>query len=292
MSVHDALGTAGVVTTSQGPIHHRDTGEPANHNGHTLVLNAGFMMNGDLWLPIVPGLHAAGFRVISLDPPSGAQAEPLDPGADLSPPGMAAILGDVIIGLGLDACTLVANDSGCAVSQLLLLSDHPANEVITRVVFTNGDFFENFPPKAFRPLLTLPKIPGAVTATVKALQSRAVWQAPTAFGWLSNDPLPDAVKDSFLNPSLRDEAIRGQLADVLSGIDNRFTIEAAERFGEITVPVTFVWGQADRFFKAAHADKAAGLLPKATVVKIPGARTFVMWDAPEATIAAIADAHA
>lgn len=291
MPVSTALGTADVVRTSQGPIHYRDTGPAVEPNGHTLLMLAGFLASGDLWRPVVPGLHANGFRVVTIDPPSGAQPEPMHRDADLTPPGLARIVGEVLEALDLDEVTIVANDSGCAVTQLLLTGDVPSAKRVGRVVFATGDFFEHFPPGPFKPLLALPKVPGGLTAMAHALRSRAIWQAPTSFGWLSNDPLPDDIKDAFLQPALRSKEIREDIAKVLSGIDHRYTLEAAEHFGDIDLPVLFLWAAEDRFFPPSDADKAAALMPDAQVVMVEGARTFVMWDQPDAVIDAIARFH-
>ncbi len=279
------------VATSAGNIHVRDTGAPGNHNGHTLLLMCGFLNNGDLWRPVVPGLHANGFRVITIDPPMGSHTEPMRRDADLSPAGMARILGETIVALDVGEVTLVGNDSGCAITQLLITSDHAGSDLVARVVFATGDFFENFPPKVFRPLLLLPKIPGGVAAAVTALRAKAFWQSPTSFGWLTNTALPDDIRESFLAPALADADVRDDIGKVLSGLDPQITLDVAERLHTYDRPVLFAWAAEDKFFPVAHAHRAAALMPDATVVLIPGSRTYVMWDNPDALVAAITTFH-
>lgn len=291
MPVDPVLGTPTVLTTTQGPIHVRDLAPAGTPNGHTLLMVPGFLASGDLWKPVVPDLARAGFRVITMDPPVGAHPEPMHPDADLTPIGLARIQGEVIEQLDLDGVTIVANDSGCAVTQLLLTEDFPAAKRVGRVVFATGDFFEHFPPGPFVPLLSLPKVPGALTAMTKALRSNLVWQAPTSFGWLSNDPLPRDVRDAFLGPALGSKEIRRDVGKVLTGIDKSYTLAAAEKFGTVDVPVTFLWAGADKFFPVSDAHKAAALLPDAEVVEIEGARTFVMWDAPQRVVDEIVRCH-
>ena len=70
------------------------------------------------------------------------------------PRGVARIVNDVLDALGLHDVTLVGNDTGGAICQLLL-ADDPSR--IGRVVLTNCDAFENFPPRTFVPLFLAAK---------------------------------------------------------------------------------------------------------------------------------------
>jgi pimeloyl-ACP methyl ester carboxylesterase len=51
--------------------------------------------------------------------------------------------------------------------------------------------------------------------------------------------------------------------------------------------VTIVWGMADRSFRPSLGRKLAALFPNASMVEVPGARTFVALDAPRAVVDAI-----
>ena len=53
------------------------------------------------------------------DLPLGSHRDPDDAGADLSPPGLARLLADFSPTLGLDDVTLVGNDTGGAICQLV-----------------------------------------------------------------------------------------------------------------------------------------------------------------------------
>ena len=67
----------------------------------------------------------------------------MKPDADLSPYGIAAMIADFLEALDLEDVTIVGNDSGGAMSQVLV-TRHP--ERIGRLVLTNCDTHENFPP--------------------------------------------------------------------------------------------------------------------------------------------------
>jgi pimeloyl-ACP methyl ester carboxylesterase len=64
--------------------------------------------------------------------------------------------------------------------------------------------------------------------------------------------------------------------------------DVATRLRQFSKPVTIVWGQRDRAFTPALGRRLAAAFPNATLIEVPGARTFVSLDAPAAVIEAIA----
>jgi len=162
------------VRLPQGTIRYREQG-----TGEPIVLVHGLLANGELWRDVTPRL-AADFRVIVPDWPLGSQELPLEPGADLSPPALAQIIADFLAKLELENVTLVGNDTGGALSQLVAVN-HP--ERLARLVLTPCDAYENFLPPAFRPLQALARIPGAVFLIAQSLRLPAARRLPTAYGW-------------------------------------------------------------------------------------------------------------
>ena len=71
--------------------------------------------------------------------------------------------------------TIVGNDSGGAMSQVLA-TRHP--ERIGRLVLTNCDTHENFPPGPFKALPPIAKLPGGMTLAGAALPHRRPSPAP------------------------------------------------------------------------------------------------------------------
>src|SRR3712207_1970637 len=110
----DELGPARRLELAQGTIRYHETGE-----GPTVVFVHGALMNANLWRGVVGRLRDT-HRCVTLDLPFGAHLEPLPPGADLSPPAAADLIADAIAALELDDVTLVANDTGGALSQILV----------------------------------------------------------------------------------------------------------------------------------------------------------------------------
>jgi pimeloyl-ACP methyl ester carboxylesterase len=200
-------------------------------------------------------------------------------GADLSPPGLARLIGELLDKLDLRDVTLVANDTGGALTQILLASGE--TDRIGRVVLTPCDSFDNFLPPMFRPLQWLARVPGAVYPVVQSLRIPALRRLPLAFGWLTKRRVPNEVTAAWLRPAQTDRGIRRDVARVLAGIDARFTNEAAERLPGFDRPVLLAWAPEDRLFPLDHARRLAELFPDARVEEVPDSYTFVSEDQPE-----------
>jgi len=262
------------VRLSQGTIRYRELG-----SGKPIVLVHGLLVNGELWREVAPRL-AESFRVIVPDWPLGSHELPLRPGTDLSPIGLAKIIADFMEELELEDVTLVGNNTGGAISQLVAVH-HP--ERLGRLVLTPCDAYENFLPPMFRPLQILARVPGAVFFVGQSLRPRAARRLPFAYGWLSKRPIPDELTDAWMAPLLSSGAIRREIAAILKGISSRYTLDAAKRFGEFTKPVLLAWAPEDRFFKQRYAERMMGAFPNARLERIEDSFTFVSLDQPERT---------
>lgn len=266
------------VRLPQGTIRYREQG-----TGEPIVFVHGLLTNGELWRDVAPRL-AADFRVIVPDWPLGSQEIPLEPGADLSPPGLAQLIADFLAVLDLENVTLVGNDTGGALSQLVAVN-HP--ERLGRLVLTPCDAYENFLPPAFRPLQALARIPGAVFLIAQSLRVPAARRLPTAYGWLAKRA-DDALTASWIAPALASRRLRREIAAILTGISKRYTLEAGARFGEFTKPVLIAWAPEDRFFKLRYAERMAAAFPDARLELIDDSYTFVSIDQAERTASLIA----
>jgi pimeloyl-ACP methyl ester carboxylesterase len=266
------------VRLTQGTVRYREQGV-----GEPIVLVHGLLTNGELWRDVAPRL-AADFRVIVPDWPLGSQEIPLDPNADLSPLGLARIIVDFLDALGLERVTLVGNDTGGALCQLVAVH-YP--ERVGRLVLTPCDAFEHFPPPAFRPLSAIARIPGGVFLILQSLRSRPARRLPLSYGWLMKR-FDDALAQSWLAPARSNAVIRRQVASIIIGMSPRYTREAAERFDEFKKPVLIAWAPDDRFFKFRVAERLAEAFPDARLERIEDSYTFVSIDQPERTAELIA----
>jgi pimeloyl-ACP methyl ester carboxylesterase len=260
------------VRLPQGSIRYYEKG-----TGEPILFVHGLLVNGSLWRKVVP-LLAGQFRCIVPDWPLGANEAAMNQDADLSPPGLAKLVTDFITALDLRSVTLVGNDTGGAICQIVA-TEYP--ERVSRLVLTNCDCFDNFPPMMFRPLQWDARIPGFLFLLSQLLRFQFVRQLPVAFGWLAKRPIERAVVDDWLRPMLSSGDIRREVGKLLKGISSRYTIKAAEKLKNFTRPVLLAWGPDDRFFPYAHAQKLSHLLPNARLERIDDSFTFVSEDQPE-----------
>jgi pimeloyl-ACP methyl ester carboxylesterase len=266
------------VRLAQATIRYREEG-----TGDPIVLVHGLLADGRLWRDVAPGL-ARDFRVIVPEWPLGSHTIPLADGADVSPTGLAAIVAGFLDALELERVTLVGNDTGGAICQLVAV-EQP--ERLARLVLTPCDAYDNFLPPAFRPLQALARIPGAVFVLGQSMRPAAARRLPLAYGWLAKRR-DDALTRSWIAPLLADRRIRRDVAAVLKGISPRYTLAAAERFGEFDKPVLIAWASEDRFFKVSFARRLADAFPDARLELIEDSYTFVPLDQPARLVQLIA----
>lgn len=270
------------VQLPAGPVAYEDLGD-----GPPIVFVHGVFVNGKLWRHVASGL-AGGYRCIVPDWPLGSHTQPMHEHADLSTPGLARIVSDFLEHLDLHDVTLVGNDTGGAICQLVMV-DH--SDRIGRVVLTSCDAFEVYPPPPFAFLRLVPSVPGLAFLLAQAMRFSFVRKLPIAYGWVMKKLPPRDVLDSYTRPLL-DPAIRRDAKKMLRGISKEHTIEAGRRLDRFDRPVLLAWGEDDKLFPLSLAERLEETLPRAQIRIIRGARTFVAEDQPAQVVGAIADLHA
>ncbi|MEV0294153.1 alpha/beta hydrolase [Nocardia sp. NPDC050710] len=272
MGISTSLGTTHEVDLPGGRIEYHDTG-----TGAPVLFVHGLLVNADLWRGVVPGIAAAGYRCLTPTLPLGAHRIPV-PDADLTPTGVADLIADFLERLDLTDVTVVANDTGGAITQVLLTRKP---ERIGRVVLASVDSYEGFLPQPFTLLPLLARIPGSMRPLTEAMRIRALHRLPLAFGWVAKRPVPPEIADSYLLPSRNSAAIRKDLRRFLTSAHRHYTLEAARHFGDVRVPVLLVWAREDRIFPIEFAERLARDLPDATLTLIDDSYTFLPEDQPE-----------
>jgi pimeloyl-ACP methyl ester carboxylesterase len=252
-----------------GRIRYREAGE-----GRPVVFVHGYLVDSRLWDGVVDNLSDR-CRCLAPDWPIGAQQIPMKADADLSPYGVAATIAAFLEQLDLTDVTIVGNDSGGAMSQVLV-TRHP--ERIGRLVLTNCDTHTNFPPGPFKALVPIAKLPGGMTALAVPFRIGPVARA--AFRPFTRDPLPADLVASWMEPGLNDPGVKRDLQKVTVGMNKRYTIEAAEKLHGSDLPVLLAWAPKDRVFPLKWAKRLESEVPGARIVEIPDSRTFVPIDQP------------
>ena len=257
------------IQLPQGPIRYREAGE-----GKPVVFVHGFLVDGRLWDGVVDSLSDR-FRCIAPDWPIGAHRAAMNPDADLSPPGIARLIADFLTKLELEDVTIVGNDSGGAMSQVLVTS-HP--DRIGRLVLTNCDTHENFPPGMFKAMPPLAKLPGGMFLLAAPFRIEAV--ARRAFKPFAKTKIPNDLIASWMEPAKTDSKVLRDAGKVTAGMNKRYTLAAAEKLRGSRLPILLTWAPGDKYFPISYAERLAGEAGNAKLVEIPDAKTFVALDQP------------
>jgi pimeloyl-ACP methyl ester carboxylesterase len=267
------------VELRQGTIYYREDGE-----GDPLVFVHGLLVDGRLWRNVTPSL-AASHRCIVPDWPLGSHRSALASGADRSPRGIAHLIADFLEVLELQRVTLVGNDTGGAISQILA-TERP--ERLRALVLTNCDCLENFLPPFFKPLKWMAYIPGAYWLSARGMRSARARRSPLGFGRLTHRPIPDEITAAWVAP-LADRAVRADVLATLKAIDKRDTLQAAQRLHDHPLPTLLAWASEDRIFPLRFANRLLSMVPGAQLEQIADSGAFVPEDQP-AKLAELIDA--
>lgn len=268
----------------QAAIDYRAVG-PEDSPHPPVVFVHGILVDNRLWSAPAELLAELGYRCYLPNLPLGSHKIPVTDPAVLSPSGVAELVHDFLSELNLEDVTLVGNDTGGGICQLLV-DAHP--ERVGRLVLTNCDAFEQFPPFPFTLVFALLRGPVSIKALAEALRLRALRHSPLGYGLLVAHPDP-RLTDSWVTPARRHAGIRRDLAALLRAVAATDLTAVGPRLGRFTKPVTLVWGQRDRCFTPQLGRRLAAAFPASTLVEVPDATTFVSLDNPGAVVEAVTD---
>jgi pimeloyl-ACP methyl ester carboxylesterase len=266
------------VELKAGVVRYRDTGQ-----GPTLVFVHGVFVNGTLWDGVAADL-ARDFRCLVPDWPLGSHRPAMRADADLAPRAVASLVAEFMAALDLTDVTLVGNDTGGAITQMVA-AWHP--DRLAGLVLTPCDTYDNFLPRMFRYLQVAAHVPGGVFLLVQSLRLRFARRLPFTYGWLTKRPIPAATLDAWLGPLLSDPQVRRDTAKVLRGIRKRDAIAAAADLKGFGRPVLVAFAPEAHFFPMHHAERLVRETPGARLALIDDAGAFAPIDQPVATAALI-----
>jgi pimeloyl-ACP methyl ester carboxylesterase len=271
-----------VVELSTGPVEYVDTGG----DGPVVVLLHGLLMDASLWEDVIADL-ARDHRCIAPTLPLGAHRRPVADGAVLSLAGVARLVAELLERLDLHDVTLVGNDTGGAIVQLLASAEELPR--VARIGLVSCDAFDNFPPGLTgRTLFATGKLPAPLFgAFMQQMRLRMVRRLPIAFGWLTKRG--DAATARWMRPLLGDRAIRRDAVRLLRAAAHEGAAlnAAAERLAGFDRPAVVVWASEDRVMPPEHGRRLAELLPRGRLVEIEDSYTLVPLDQPERLAAAL-----
>jgi pimeloyl-ACP methyl ester carboxylesterase len=258
-----------------GPLEYADTGG----DGPVVVLLPGLLMDHTLWDGVVAAL-APRHRCIVPTLPLGAHRLPMPEDADLSPHGVARLVGELLERLDLRDVTLAGNDTGGAIVQLAVAEGR--TERVGRIALVSCEAFDNLPPGLTgRTIVRMGKLPPALFGVaMQQMRLRPARRLPLAFGWLTKRG--DATTAGWLRPVLTQREIRRDAVRALRGIaaHRDALVHAAEALPGFDRPALIVWASEDRVMPPEHGRRLAALLPDARLVEIEDSYTLIPLDQP------------
>jgi haloalkane dehalogenase len=205
------------------------------------------------------------------------------PGQSAAPDAQVDMLIALLDKLSVTSVDLVANDSGGAIAQLLVVR-HPSR--VRTLMLTNCDVENDSPPAAVLPVIELARAGKFADAWLAPwLADKALARSAQGLGGLCytypTNPTDEAI-EQYLGPLLRSPESKASLHAYASGLEPNplAGIEAALK--RCTVPTRIVWGTGDTIFSPASPDYLDRTFPNSRGVrKVEGAKLFYVEEYPD-----------
>jgi pimeloyl-ACP methyl ester carboxylesterase len=213
------------LETRLGPLAWQSSGR-----GPTLVFFAGALANHELWRDVIAALNDR-YRCVTVDLPLGGHPWPLREGADRSAASLARLLPDCLELLGVDDATVVVNDTAGGLLLLSLATGHPALARAGRLVLTNCESYEHFPPESLKKASALSRaLPGLARGSMWLqlwLWSRLPAARSRGLSGVTAAELDAGRAQSLFGPALRDRRVAGDLVAAMVGFRPQLLLDAA-----------------------------------------------------------------
>lgn len=262
------------VEIGAGTIDYVDTGG----DGPVVVLLHGLLMDPTLWSDVIEALGDS-HRCVVPTLPLGAHTRAMGPDADLSMRGITDMVADFLDKLDLRDVTIVGNDTGGVIVQLLMADKNPR---VGKAVLVSCDAFDNFPPgMSGKTLVLTGKLPPAAFGMfMQQMRLKMVRRMPFTLGWLTKRG--DAATARWMKPLLTKSDIREDTVRVLRSISaNRSLLEdTVDGLRAFDRPTLIVWAKEDKVMPPEHGRRLDALLPKSQLVEISDSYTLIPLDQP------------
>ncbi len=237
-------------------------------SGPPLLLVIGAGVPAALWAPLVAQLPTHTVHAVDLPGQGGTARLPEADTRGLRQT-MTTFLGEVLTGLGVDACAVVGQSFG-GTSALWLALDHAERVRSLSLVACPATLLGTSAPVPMR-LLSVPAVARAINA-VQPPSPRQVDQVGRLVG-----------EDFGQHPALRElmvhfEQLPHAAADFSRLLHRLITLRGPRREVEVTeahlaaltVPTQLIWGDRDPFGPVATGRRAASLVPGGRFHEVPG----------------------
>jgi pimeloyl-ACP methyl ester carboxylesterase len=268
------------LDTPFGRIAYIDRGD-----GAPVLLLHGFPLSSFQWRGVIDRL-SPGRRCLAPDTMGLGYTE-VAPGQGVTPADQVQMLNAFLDRLGIRKVDVIANDSGGAVAQLLLVA-HP--ERVRSLLLTNCDVEPDSPPAAVLPIIDLARSGTYPDLYLEPwLRHKDVARSANGLGGMcfSNPAHPtDAALEQYLGPLVSSPARKDLVNRYTLGLTPNPLEGVTVRLRECTTPARIVWGMSDTIFSTRGPDYLAQTLPNVTGVRrIPEAKLFFPEEYPDVIVA-------
>lgn len=259
----------------QGRIAYIDQG-----SGPAALFLHGFPLSNYQWRDAIPRL-AQYRRCLAPDWMGLGQTEVV-PGQGVTPADQAEMLGAFLDHLGVGEVDVIANDSGGAVAQLFM-TRNPHR--VKSLLLTNCDVETDSPPPAVLPIIELARAgiyPELYLEPWVTHKDEA--RAATGLGGMcfSNPANPtDEALENYLRPLVSSPERKALVNQYALGLTPNPLAGVEARLRECKQPTRIVWGMGDTIFSPKSPDYLAGVMPQATIRRLPKAKLFWPEEYPE-----------
>jgi pimeloyl-ACP methyl ester carboxylesterase len=251
-----------------------------------VVFVHGVYVGGSVWEPLVDRL--AGYRCILPTWPLGAHRDAVPPDVDVSARATARRIPELLEALGLTDVTLVGNDTGGGLCLASLATGHPGLERIGRLVLTDCDSYEHFPPDGFDRIVAISKkAPLLAAPLLRFFATRAGQKA--FMKTVCVDPPPVREASRYFEAFATSRGARHDALRVTQSMEPSITLDAVPALERFDRPVLLAWGDTDKTFPLDHARRLQRDFPDARLEVIAGSSLYVMLDQPDLLGRAIRD---
>jgi len=272
------------MTTKQAHIDGVDIDYTDTGNGPVVLFVHGVYVTGAVWNDVVAEL-GDGFRCVVPTWPLGAHSTSTG-GADIGVAATVRRIVHFIEALELTDVTVVANDTGGGLVLASLGDPTLDTSRIGRLVLTNCDSYEHFPPGSFAQIVKLCRFSSALGGAVVRLLATGPGQSFFLDAVCNRPPTGQRQREIF-GAFATSDAARRDAVTVTASLDPALTLRAALAIEAFDRPVTLTWGTKDKLFPLDHALRLRDAFPHATLTEVSGSSAFVMLDAPGAVAEAI-----
>ena len=201
---------------------------------------------------------------------------------DFSPQAQSDMLVALLDALSIQSVDLVANDSGCAIAQLVAVR-HPQR--VRSMLLTNGDVHEISPPPQMKNSIAMARAGQYDQKIENHLRDRAYARSSKGIGgsaYMDPASFSDEAIDYYFKPLVSSPQRRRQLNLHLAAFEPNPLIAIEPQLRRCMAPTRMVWGTADPLFPVELAQWLDTVLAKSQGVRlVEGGRLFWPEELPD-----------